>query len=58
VYLYSDFLSEEQTAEALLLPCSDIAATVEALRQKYGREARICILPEGPQTVPYLKQNH
>jgi nickel-dependent lactate racemase len=54
VYLYSDGFSDAQIREALLIPCRDIPATVELLRQKYGRDTRICVLPEGPQTIPYL----
>lgn len=53
VYVYSDHLSDEQIRGALLDPCRDIPATVEALRDVYGRAARIAVMPEGPQTVPY-----
>ena len=55
VYVYTDYLTDQQIREALLIPCPDIARTVEALRDKYGRDARIAILPEGPQTIPYLQ---
>jgi nickel-dependent lactate racemase len=55
VYVYTDHLSPRQIQDALLLPCADIAETVEALRRKYGRDARIAILPDGPQTIPYLQ---
>ena len=55
VYVYSDKLSERQIREALLLPCRDIAALVERLRGKYGADARIAVLPEGPQTIPWLQ---
>lgn len=55
VYVYSDHLSHEQIEEALLLPCPDIAALVARLRRRYGSEARIGILPEGPQTIPWLQ---
>jgi nickel-dependent lactate racemase len=54
VYVYSGGLTAQQIKDALLIPSADIAATVEMLRQKYGRDARIGILPEGPQTIPYL----
>lgn len=56
VYVYSDHLSDEQIQAALLLPCRDIAATIESLREKYGRDARIGIIPEGPQTIAYLSR--
>jgi nickel-dependent lactate racemase len=55
VYVYTDHLTDQQIRDALLLPCPDIAQTVEALRDKYGRDARIGVLPEGPQTIPYLQ---
>jgi nickel-dependent lactate racemase len=53
VHVYSGCLMPRQIEEALLIPCEDIAATVEDLRRKFGRDARICVMPEGPQTVPY-----
>jgi nickel-dependent lactate racemase len=54
VYVYSDNLTDEQIQTALLRPCRNIATTVEQLRNKYGRDARIGVIPEGPQTIPYL----
>ena len=58
VYVHADGLSDEQICRALLLPCRDIGATVAALRRRYaggaGAEASICVLPEGPQTIPYV----
>lgn len=55
VYVYTDHLTEQQIRDALLLPCTSIAETVEMLRQKYGRDAHIGVLPDGPQTIPYLQ---
>ena len=54
VYFYSENLSDEQIRGALLKPCHNIEATVDELLQKYGRETSICVLPEGPQTIPYI----
>jgi nickel-dependent lactate racemase len=54
VYVYTNNLSAGQIKNALLLPCRSIEETVAELMQKYGDNARICVLPEGPQTVPYL----
>jgi len=53
VYVYSDYLSEQQIHDALLLPSKDIAATVALLRQRYG--TRMGVMPQGPQTIPYLQ---
>ena len=55
VYLFSDNLTDEQIERALLKPCRDIAGTLEQLLRRYGREASICILPEGPQTIPCVQ---
>ena len=57
VYLYSDYFDDEATREALLIPCHDIAETIAALRDIYGQGARICVLPEGPQTIPYVAES-
>lgn len=54
VYVYSDGLSDEQTRRMLLTPCHDIEDTVADLRRKHGPGTRLCVLPEGPQTIPYL----
>lgn len=55
VYVYSDYLSDSEIEGMLMRPCRDIEATLAMLRRKHGPHARICVLPEGPQTIPYLK---
>ena len=57
VYLYSHNLSDEQIRGAFLRPCRDIEATVSELLKKYGQGAKICVLPEGPQTIPYVRRS-
>jgi hypothetical protein len=32
----------------------DVEACVQDLLQKYGPQATLAVLPEGPQTIPYL----
>jgi nickel-dependent lactate racemase len=54
VYFYSNNLSDEQIAGAMLRPCHSIEATVDKLIREYGRDASICVLPEGPQSIPYI----
>jgi len=58
VYMHSSTLSAEQIRSAMLIPAESIEDTLAELVKKYGREARICILPEGPQTIPFLKPAH
>jgi len=55
VHFYSHNLSDAQIESVLLTPCRDIEATVAKLLQKHGPDAAICVLPEGPQTIPYLR---
>jgi lactate racemase len=55
VYVYSGGLSDRQIRSALFEPCRNIGATVTMLQEAAGGNARICVMPEGPQTVAYLK---
>ena len=54
VYVRSGNLTHAQIHSALLEPCERIEETVAAYLGKHGRDARICVLPEGPQTIPYV----
>jgi len=54
VYVYSDGLTDEQIAGALFTPCRNIEQMLAELGRRYGPDARICALPEGPLTIPYL----
>jgi nickel-dependent lactate racemase len=53
VYVHADGLTPEQIFLAKLRPCPSIDEQVDSLLKRYGRHARVCVLPEGPQTVPY-----
>jgi nickel-dependent lactate racemase len=53
VYLYSS-LDPQTVRDAMLTPIDDIEATLVALLERYGPDARVAVLPEGPQTVPYV----
>jgi nickel-dependent lactate racemase len=54
VFVYTDYLTPDQLRRALLEPCQDIVSLVAELRSRAGPGARVCVLPEGPQTIPYL----
>ncbi len=56
VYLYSDKIEAADIQKALLIPTDNIQILVDKLVKEIGPDARICILPEGPQTIPYLEQ--
>jgi nickel-dependent lactate racemase len=53
VHVYADGLSDDDIQHALLIPCRSIEDTVARLRGAKP-EATIAVLPDGPQTVPYL----
>ncbi len=54
VYVRSDGLTDDQVRGALLKPSRRVEDTIAELLVKYGRGASICVLPEGPQTIPYV----
>ncbi|NLA57561.1 MAG: nickel-dependent lactate racemase [Firmicutes bacterium] len=56
VYLYTDGLTDEEVKAAHLKPCHDISALVKELVDERGGNVRICVLPEGPMTIPYVEE--
>ncbi|MGB8490352.1 MAG: nickel-dependent lactate racemase [Bacteroidales bacterium] len=55
VYMFSKKLDNVTIKKAFLNPVEDIRGLIAELVRKIGPEATICVLPEGPQTIPYLK---
>jgi nickel-dependent lactate racemase len=55
VYLYSDRLSAEEVRRAHLEPAASVEAAVAELLNEYGRDAPVCVLPQGPLTIPYVQ---
>jgi nickel-dependent lactate racemase len=53
VALYST-LPADEVRRAYLEPISDLNAFIAAEIDRVGRDAPIAVLPEGPQTIPYL----
>ncbi len=54
VYVKSDYLDADTLRSVMLQPCDSIEATVARLMERYGPDASICVLPEGPMTIPCL----
>jgi nickel-dependent lactate racemase len=54
VYVYSHRLSRAQIEAALFKPVESVEAALQRLTARYGPHARIAVLPEGPQTIPYI----
>jgi nickel-dependent lactate racemase len=55
VLMKSDGLTDEQIRMAHLEPIHDVEAAVMRLLEKYGEDATLCVLPQGPRTIPYLQ---
>jgi lactate racemase len=54
VVMHTSYLSDADLAEAHLRQTDDISATIAARLRQLGPAARVCVLPEGPQTIPYV----
>ena len=55
VVMHTATLSEADLASAHLGHTDDVTATIEEELRAMGPDARLCVLPEGPQTIPYLE---
>ncbi|RYF58730.1 MAG: hypothetical protein EOO27_11610, partial [Comamonadaceae bacterium] len=56
VGMHTTFLTDAELRTAHLFLVEDIAAAVTEELGHVGPSARVCVLPEGPQTIPYLVQ--
>ena len=54
VSVFTSHLDPDELASAHLDACGDVAATVREALDTAGPDARLCVLPEGPQTIAYL----
>jgi nickel-dependent lactate racemase len=54
VLVKADGLSDDQIRAAHFEPIHDVAAAVKQALQKAGPDSTLCVLPQGPQTIPYL----
>jgi nickel-dependent lactate racemase len=54
VVMHTSYLSDADLATAHLEQTADISAAVAEALAAAGPDARLCVLPEGPQTIPYV----
>jgi nickel-dependent lactate racemase len=47
-------LKDEDVRRAYLEPIADVGAAVARERERLGKDAPVAVLPEGPQTIPYV----
>ena len=55
VHVYAGGLTDQELLDARVIPCRSIEKTLAEILAK-NPDATIGILPEGPQTVPYLEE--
>jgi nickel-dependent lactate racemase len=56
VLVKTEYLSDDQLRAAHFEPVNDVSEAVEEALRGAGRNATLCVLPQGPQTIPYLKE--
>jgi nickel-dependent lactate racemase len=54
VVMHTSYLSDADLGAAHLEQVDDIGGFVEEVLAAEGPAARVCVLPEGPQTIPYV----
>ena len=54
VIVHTSYLSDAELAEAHLEQTPDVGAAVRDLLAEAGPGARLCVLPYGPLTIPFL----
>ena len=54
VLVKADRLSDDQLRGAHFQPIADVSAAVDEALRTAGEDAAVCVLPHGPQTIPYL----
>jgi lactate racemase len=52
IYLYSDKLSEEKITGSHCIPVSNVDETIAEILASTSNPGCVCVLPEGPETIP------
>ena len=55
VLLKSGYLTDEQVRSVHIEPVDDVEQAAADCLAGYGPDAEVCVLPEGPQTIPYVE---
>lgn len=55
VYVYSK-LTDEQVKSTMLQPTHEIEKTLDQLKERYGENMTVAVLPLGPLTIPYVEE--
>ncbi len=55
VFVHAGGLSDHALRAAHFEPAGDVAGTTVGALERAGPDATLCVLPRGPQTIPYLR---
>jgi len=55
VLMKNSFMPPAAIRAAHLEPIDDVAASARHALAAAGADATLCVLPQGPQTIPYLR---
>jgi hypothetical protein len=53
----TSFLSADELRAAHFEPAEDVSMEARKALAHAGAEARLCVLPRGPQTIPYVERD-
>lgn len=56
VMVKTSYLSPDALRAAHFEPIDDVSKTATSALRDFGKGARLCVLPRGPQTIPYVRQ--
>jgi nickel-dependent lactate racemase len=56
ILVRTDGLSDDEVRAAHFEPVADVESAVGDALNDAGPEATLCVLPQGPQTIPYLQR--
>jgi len=54
VMVKTDGLRPDEIRAAHFTPIDDVGASVQETLRRVGPHSTLCVLPQGPQTIPYL----
>jgi lactate racemase len=57
IYVHSKYLSDAQLESLFLRPARDLNSVFNNLSQRFDSQPRVCVLPQGPLTIPYVKSS-
>ncbi|MBI64541.1 MAG: hypothetical protein CL778_04625 [Chloroflexi bacterium] len=54
ILLKNSYIKDSEVIKSHIVPISDINSAIRESLDKHGHNSSLCILPQGPQVIPYL----